>query len=385
MLLLRRHASAQTDRGFNFHDRSGRGGWFPAGRQQRAEVVLVCLGRHPLHPAAPRPRKARNHGHLHPGQHRAAKSGPRQDPPGRDRQKSLKIFLPLAARSRYPCAWKMAYFSTASASERRNLTGKNRVWDFFRLPNETHPANRRQPLQPLRKIGPTAMKTASGIPCWPSRDPIGERGGMNLYGFVGNNGISYVDGDGRINVPGIFIGVGWELTIQITANVASGEDWYKIDVTDVVVAGAIGAFFPGAGDVLKGVTKGLAKQGKAIKAGAKALARAKGNLRKWKLAAKAKAAAEAEAQAWKDVAKIGAGVVAGKVASKAANAAADAIEEQFQGDCPPEINEDGIVTLPPLYILLDSESGKVIDVSEIPLGGRPIDPNNPPPFLIPDP
>jgi len=220
---------------------------------------------------------------------------------------------------------------------------------------------------------------------WPSRDPISEPGGMNLYGFVGNNGISYVDGDGRINLPGIFIGVGWELTIQITANVASGEDWYKIDVTDVVVAGAIGAFFPGAGDVLKGVTKGLAKQGKAIKAGAKALARAKGNLRKWKLAAKAKAAAEAEAEAWKDVAKIGAGVVAGKVAGKAANAAADAIEEQFQGDCPPEINEDGIVTLPPLYILLDSESGKVIDVSEISLGGRPIDPNNPPPFLIPDP
>ena len=46
------------------------------------------------------------------------------------------------------------------------------------------------------------------------------------------------------------------------------------------MAGAIGAFFPGAGDVLKGVTKDLAKQGKAIKAGAKALARAKGNLRK---------------------------------------------------------------------------------------------------------
>ena len=41
MLRMSRHASAQTDSGFNVQDRSGRGGWSPAGRQQRAEVVLV--------------------------------------------------------------------------------------------------------------------------------------------------------------------------------------------------------------------------------------------------------------------------------------------------------------------------------------------------------
>jgi uncharacterized protein RhaS with RHS repeats len=28
---------------------------------------------------------------------------------------------------------------------------------------------------------------------WPSRDPIGERGGVNLYGFVGNDGLNYFD------------------------------------------------------------------------------------------------------------------------------------------------------------------------------------------------
>jgi len=28
---------------------------------------------------------------------------------------------------------------------------------------------------------------------WPSRDPIGERGGVNLYGFLENNGTNYVD------------------------------------------------------------------------------------------------------------------------------------------------------------------------------------------------
>ena len=46
----------------------------------------------------------------------------------------------------------MAYFSTTTAPERGNPTGKNRVWVFFRLSNETHPANRRRPAQPRRKI-----------------------------------------------------------------------------------------------------------------------------------------------------------------------------------------------------------------------------------------
>ena len=87
----------------------------------------------------------------------------------------------------------MAYFSTEPASERRNVTGKNRVWDFFPLSNETHPAKRRQPAQPRRKIRPTATKPVSGIPYWPSRDPSEERGGKNLYGFVGNDGVDRVD------------------------------------------------------------------------------------------------------------------------------------------------------------------------------------------------
>ena len=28
---------------------------------------------------------------------------------------------------------------------------------------------------------------------WIQRDPIGEQGGINLYGFVGNNSLGYVD------------------------------------------------------------------------------------------------------------------------------------------------------------------------------------------------
>jgi len=33
---------------------------------------------------------------------------------------------------------------------------------------------------------------------WTTRDPIGERGGLNLYGFVGNNPINYIDPIGLI-------------------------------------------------------------------------------------------------------------------------------------------------------------------------------------------
>ena len=46
---------------------------------------------------------------------------------------------------------------------------------------------------------------------WPSRDPIGERGGVNLYGFAGNEGVNAIDKDGR------FI---WFLVILVIVGVA---------------------------------------------------------------------------------------------------------------------------------------------------------------------
>lgn len=39
----------------------------------------------------------------------------------------------------------------------------------------------------------SAYKTSSGRCTWPNHDPIGERGGRNLYGFVGNNPINRFD------------------------------------------------------------------------------------------------------------------------------------------------------------------------------------------------
>jgi len=43
------------------------------------------------------------------------------------------------------------------------------------------------------KRPPSHPYRACPVSLWPSRDPIGERGGMNLYGMVGNDVINRVD------------------------------------------------------------------------------------------------------------------------------------------------------------------------------------------------
>jgi hypothetical protein len=91
----------------------------------------------------------------------------------------------------------MIYPLSERAPSANNLTAKNRVWGFFENSNRTRPANRRQPLEPRRKNRPCSYKAASGRPYWPSRDPIEEDGGINLYGFVGNDGV------GRLDVLGL--------------------------------------------------------------------------------------------------------------------------------------------------------------------------------------
>ena len=87
----------------------------------------------------------------------------------------------------------MAYSLQKTAPSASDPTAKNRVWDFFAESNRTHPTNRRNPQQPRRKNRPCSYKTASGRPYWPSRDPIEEKGGINLYGFVDNDGVNEWD------------------------------------------------------------------------------------------------------------------------------------------------------------------------------------------------
>ena len=56
-------------------------------------------------------------------------------------------------------------------------------------PGDPPPANQ----DCIRGCGPCAYEPASGRPEWPSRDPIEEQGGWNLYGFVANDAVSRYD------------------------------------------------------------------------------------------------------------------------------------------------------------------------------------------------
>lgn len=87
----------------------------------------------------------------------------------------------------------MACYATSPRALEGDPTPENRVWGFFAEPNKSRLPNRQQSPQPRRKNRATTTRTASGIPLWPSRDPIEERGGFNLYGFVENNGVSKWD------------------------------------------------------------------------------------------------------------------------------------------------------------------------------------------------
>ena len=74
---------------------------------------------------------------------------------------------------------------------------KTRVWGFRQPPSGRFSSRRRRTRAIATGSTRCAYKTASGRRQWPNRDPIGERGGVNLYGFVGNTPINFVDTDGR--------------------------------------------------------------------------------------------------------------------------------------------------------------------------------------------
>ena len=84
-------------------------------------------------------------------------------------------------------------------------TAKKRVWGFFGDAAQTSRGKPAAAQLPHRAERPSPTKPASGViyygyrhydPVtgrWPSRDPIGERGGINLYGMVGNDALNNSD------------------------------------------------------------------------------------------------------------------------------------------------------------------------------------------------
>jgi hypothetical protein len=70
---------------------------------------------------------------------------------------------------------------------------ENRVWGFFGDGvKRTWKIDPQVVEQHLEKTT-TESRTELGVPHWPSRDPIGERGGLNLYAMVRNNAVNWID------------------------------------------------------------------------------------------------------------------------------------------------------------------------------------------------
>jgi RHS repeat-associated protein len=96
--------------------------------------------------------------------------------------------FPLAAER------QSAAFGTVAHSHHKPASPlKTRVRGFRRTSSGRF--SRRTRFRPINTPGLRACgyKTTSGRANWLNRDPIGEQGGVNLYGFTGNNLISRVD------------------------------------------------------------------------------------------------------------------------------------------------------------------------------------------------
>ncbi len=105
----------------------------------------------------------------------------------------LKIVLPFAGRKRRLRLEKMGHNLTARASGKSALRPKDRVWGFSSEHRFYPLGSRRQRPELRSKPCLTLTIFAPGIPQWPSRDPIGEGGGLNIYEFLGDDPVNGTD------------------------------------------------------------------------------------------------------------------------------------------------------------------------------------------------
>lgn len=123
--------------------------------------------------------------------------------------------LRLVSRRKRPCfdRWARSLFRPLSmvalnkhfAPENPHSVEENRVGNFFGQEAKSSRVNRLSAQQPRLEKAHDYDETASGMffygfryydPVtgrWPSRDPIGENGGLNLYGMVGNDPVNRWD------------------------------------------------------------------------------------------------------------------------------------------------------------------------------------------------
>jgi RHS repeat-associated protein len=85
---------------------------------------------------------------------------------------------------------------------------------------------------------------------WLNRDPIGELGGLNLYGYVGNEPINRIDPYGELAIGaaiGFFVGV----ASGAAGALATGGSWDEVAYG--ALAGGVGGFLLGAIDPSEGI------------------------------------------------------------------------------------------------------------------------------------
>jgi RHS repeat-associated protein len=99
----------------------------------------------------------------------------------------------------------MVALNTAYAPSKTPTRSKNRVGDFFCQGADCVGSNRPATRNRIGENRPCDYDLASGVNYygfryydpvtgrWPSRDPIMENGGLNLYGMLGNDLIDYWD------------------------------------------------------------------------------------------------------------------------------------------------------------------------------------------------
>jgi RHS repeat-associated protein len=119
---------------------------------------------------------------------------------------------------------------------------------------------------------------------WTARDPIGLEDGPNIYTYVGNDPVGFVDPDGllALNAAGFLIGGGIELGVQLLTN---GFDFSAVDYVDVGTMALVGLVAPSS--LLAG--KSILNSTKAAKALNKQLGTAKAASKRAKLDRRAKA------------------------------------------------------------------------------------------------
>jgi hypothetical protein len=87
----------------------------------------------------------------------------------------------------------MVALDTAYAAPKNAADPKNRVGDFFHKDHASVGKNRWASRLNTQEKYSYHYETASGRSNWPNRDPIEENGGLNLYGFVRNDGVNSWD------------------------------------------------------------------------------------------------------------------------------------------------------------------------------------------------